>query len=478
MLILIMALFDLVAKGVILWFYMIKTQEKVDVALGSVFSSAFLTILKVIVGVMTGSLGIISEALHSALDFGAALLTFFAVRVGDKPPDDEHHYGHAKVESVSALIETGLLFLTSAWIIYEAVKRLFFESVHVEVAWYAFAVIGISIVVDVFRSRSLMKVAKETHSQALEADALHFSSDIWSSCAVMVGLVGVYFEIPAVDAIAALVVAGVVLYTGYNLGKRTIQELVDQAPEGVTEKVVEAAAAVEGVFGVAKVRVRPAGAAFFVDISVEVDRKLALDKVREVLSEVEKNICKKVPRADVTARAVPVAPDSETVVERVQIVAANHGLFVHDVVVHSLKGKKYISFDLEVAAELSLKEAHDIATKLEGILREEFGEDTEINTHIEPLKMDVLAGVKASGEEAKLVEEALHSVVVDLRLIYEPHSVEVRKVEGKLFVSFHAYVKGETSLEEAHSEASRFEYLLRQRVPSVARAVVHLEPGE
>ncbi len=457
---------------------MINTKKKSDVALGSVFSSAFLTVLKVIVGVMTGSLGIISEALHSALDFGAALLTYFAVRVGDKPPDEEHHYGHAKVESVSALIATGLLFLTSAWIIYEAIHRLFFESVEVEITWYAFAVIGISIVVDVYRSRSLMKVAKETHSKALEADALHFSSDIWSSCAVMVGLVGVYFKFPMADAIAALVVAGVVIYAGYSLGKRTIEELMDRAPEGVTEQVVEAAASVDGVFGVSKVKVRPAGAAFFVEISVEVNRKLALDKVKEVLSEVEVAIAKRVDRAEVTARAVPIAPDSETVVERVQIVAANHGSFIHDVVVHLLEGKKYISFDLEVAADLSMQEAHEIATDLESVLKKEFGDDTEINTHIEPLKMCVLAGDRASEEEVATVIAALNDLVGEMIFIHEPHEVEVRKVEGKLFVSFHAYVKGETPLEEAHSEASRFEYLLRQRVPRVARAVVHLEPGE
>ncbi|TAN61941.1 MAG: cation transporter, partial [Magnetospirillum sp.] len=204
-----------------------SSDRKQSVALSSVFASAAMTIMKLVVGLMTGSLGVLSEAAHSLLDMGAAILTWFAVRIGDQPADERHPYGHGKVESVSALIETGLLFVTAAWIIKEAIGRLLAEAVVVESTWWSVGVIVISILIDIGRSRALSKVAKETGSQALEADALHFSSDILSSCAVLVGLGLVWLGWPKGDAVAALGVAGFVMLAGWRLGTRTIDVLVD-----------------------------------------------------------------------------------------------------------------------------------------------------------------------------------------------------------------------------------------------------------
>ncbi|MER2556254.1 MAG: cation diffusion facilitator family transporter [Candidatus Competibacter denitrificans] len=199
-----------------------RQSGKTSVALGSVFASAALTLMKLVVGLLTGSIGILSEAAHSLLDFAAAGLTYFAVRVSDKPGDERHPYGHAKIESVSALIETGLLFLTSAWITKEAIQRLLHGGAEVDTTWYAIAVILISIAVDFFRARSLMRVVKATRSQALEADALHFSSDIYSSIGVLAGLTLNAFGYPQADAIAALGVAFIVCHAGYELGRRTL----------------------------------------------------------------------------------------------------------------------------------------------------------------------------------------------------------------------------------------------------------------
>ena len=224
---------------------MVEVKEKV--AFSSVIASVVLTITKFIVGILTGSIGILSEAAHSLLDFGAALLTYFTVRISDKPADKKHNFGYAKMESISALIETGLLFLTSFWIIYESIKRLFFASVEVNVTWYAFAVVILSIIIDISRSRALKKVAKETKSQALEADALHFSSDILSSLVVLLGLILMSFGINGADAIAALFVALFVMHAGYTMGKRTIKVLMDAAPEGTIETLEDQIRKVEGV---------------------------------------------------------------------------------------------------------------------------------------------------------------------------------------------------------------------------------------
>ena len=379
-------------------------NKKEEVALSSVFWSIFLTLMKGVVGFITGSLGILSEALHSGLDLGAALLTFFAVRIGDKPADERHPYGHLKVESVSALVESALLFVTSGWIIYEAIKRLFFEKVEIEVAWYAFVVIIISIFVDISRSRALMKVAKETKSQALEADALHFSSDIWSSGAVLIGLVCVYFKIPAADTIAALVVAIIVLRAGYKLSKRTFDVLIDTAPEGIAEIITEEAKKIEGVIGIQKTRVRPAGAALFIEISAEVSRKTSLEKSKEISKQIEEKIKAKVGESDITVRIVPITPSNETMIENIQILAHIHDVSVHDITIHLVDNKKYINFDLEVKNDSTISEAHDIATKLEDSIKTEFGNDVEINTHIEPLRSNILNGEKMlKKEETKII---------------------------------------------------------------------------
>lgn len=280
-------------------------NKKQSVALSSVFASLALTILKLIVGLLTGSMGILSEAAHSFLDLGAALLTFFAVKIGDKEADESHQFGHQKVESVSALIETGLLFLTSAWIIYEAVKRLTTGKTEIEVTWYAFAVMIFSIVVDFSRSRALKKIAKETKSQALEADALHFSSDILSSLTVIAGLIFVLLGITKADAIAAIGVSFFVMHVGYKLGKRTIDVLVDKTPVGLSEKINQIAGKVKGVVSVKRIRVREVGTNIFIDMTITVEGKLAVDKAHKICDEIEKKIKVGIPEADTTIHLEP-----------------------------------------------------------------------------------------------------------------------------------------------------------------------------
>jgi len=280
-------------------------NKKQSVALSSVFASLALTVLKLIVGLVTGSIGILSEAAHSLLDLGAALLTFFAVKVGDKEADEHHHYGHQKVESVSALVETGLLFLTSAWIIYEAIKRLSTGETEVEVTWYAFAVMIFSIIIDYSRSRALKKVAKETKSQALEADALHFSSDIYSSLTVIAGLIFVSLGIGRADAIAAIGVSFFVLHAGYVLGRRTVDTLVDTTPDGSSKKINSLARQVKGVISVKRIRARAVGNATFIDMTITVKKDMTIDKAHVISDEIEEKIKASIPHADITIHSEP-----------------------------------------------------------------------------------------------------------------------------------------------------------------------------
>ena len=297
-----------------------NSLKKQKVALSSVGASLLLTAMKLVVGIMTGSIGIISEAAHSALDFGAAGLTLFAVRMSDKPADSKHHYGHAKVESVSALIETGLLVVTSAWIIYAAIDRLKGGAMELEVTWYAFAIMIISIVVDFSRSRALKKVAKETNSQALEADALHFSSDILSSAVVLVGLIFVRMGIAWADAAAGIAVALLVGWAAFKLGKKTIDILIDAAPEGLSERIEEIALTIEGVISIDKLRVKPTGPQVFVEMVVSVNRTLSVEKVQQISKKIEQKVREDFPVADFTINLKPIALNNETIAERVHVI--------------------------------------------------------------------------------------------------------------------------------------------------------------
>src|SRR5437870_11179862 len=288
--------------------------EKRAVAGNSVLAAIAITALKIIVGVTTGSLGILSEAAHSGLDLIAAIITFFSVRVSDKPADADHQYGHGKVENFSAFIETGLLLLTCVWIIYEAVKRLFYHHVEIEPGIAAFVVMFLSMIVDYWRSRALGRIAAKYDSQALEADALHFSTDIWSSGVVVLGLslvmVGQTYGIGWLrdaDPIAALVVAGVVVYVSWRLARRTIDALLDAAPAGVRGNIIAAVRRVDGLLEIDRVRIRRAGNRYFADLSIGLARNVTFQRSEQVSYAVTAAVHDVLPDADVVVHSIPRA---------------------------------------------------------------------------------------------------------------------------------------------------------------------------
>lgn len=292
-------------------------HEKMNAAWTSVIAAIGLTTFKIIVGVMTGSLGILAEAAHSALDLVAAIVTWFAVRFSGKPADREHQYGHGKVENLSALFETFLLLVTCVWIIYEAIQRLFYKTVEIEVSIWSFLVMLTSIVIDFSRSRILYRAARKHNSQALEADALHFSTDIWSSSVVILGLifvsVGEAFPqlefLKQADAIAAMAVAGIVVYVSLELGIRTVQGLLDTAPKGMTEKITAVVEAVPGVINCHNVRVRGSGPGYFVDVHAVMDPNLSIVEAHTLTETIEQAIQAAVPHIDVTVHAEPAEPN-------------------------------------------------------------------------------------------------------------------------------------------------------------------------
>jgi cation diffusion facilitator family transporter len=280
--------------------------EKRRIALTSVIAALFLTAFKTIVGISTGSLGILSEALHSGLDLVAATITFFAVKYADRPADDNHHYGHGKIENYSALIETLLLLITCFWIIYEAIKRLVLKEYTIEVTYWSYVVIVSSIIIDISRSRALKRVAIKHNSQALEADALHFSTDIWSSLVVLVGIVGATFSFHLADPIAALLVACVVLYVCYKLGKKSYDALVDRAPKGIEAHVMEVVAFYPAIQTITGYKARESGPSIFIEFNAHLDKQLNLEEAHRVVSLAENDIKKKIKNCDIIIHIEPI----------------------------------------------------------------------------------------------------------------------------------------------------------------------------
>jgi cation diffusion facilitator family transporter len=284
-------------------------HEKQRVAGISVFAAIFLTGIKLVVGLLTGSLGLLSEALHSGLDLVAAVITFFSVRISDNPPDEKHHFGHGKVENFSAFLETILLLITCIWIIYEAMHRLITGDTNIEVNVWSYVVVIISIVVDYSRSSALSRVAKKYNSQALEADALHFSTDIWSSSVVLLGLICANFGFFFADSVAALMVALIVIVISYKLGKRSIEVLLDRAPKDRILKIEEVLNSLSEIHSYDNLKVRAAGADTFVKVNITLNAKLSLNKTHDICDKVESEIRKVIDRCDVFVHAEPLNPN-------------------------------------------------------------------------------------------------------------------------------------------------------------------------
>jgi cation diffusion facilitator family transporter len=286
----------------------LESKEKRNVALSSIVAAIFLTGGKLTVGLMTGSLGILSEALHSGLDMIAAIMTFFAVKYADRPPDSEHNYGHGKIENLSALFETLILTVTCVWIAWEAIDRLTSGKTDILLNFWSFAVIIVSVGIDFGRSRALYKTAKKYNSQALEADAIHFSTDIFSSLVVLAGLIGVYFNYHFLDSMAALVVSVIVFTITLRLGKRSIDVLLDRSPGNLKEKVIEISKEIPEICAVHDIRVRASGSNTFIDLNMHVDPGMSIGEAHDISTRLENKILENMKKTEVH---IHIEPDNE-----------------------------------------------------------------------------------------------------------------------------------------------------------------------
>jgi cation diffusion facilitator family transporter len=456
-------------------------SEKRAVARNSVLVAIAITVLKIIVGLTTGSLGILSEAAHSGLDLVAAIITLFSVRVSDKPADAEHQYGHGKIENFSAFIETGLLLLTCVWIVSEAIKRLFYRHVEIEPSLVAFIVMVLSMVVDFWRSRSLARIASKYDSQALEADALHFSTDIWSSAVVIMGLLlvlaGRSYRIDWLrdaDPIAALVVAGLVVYVSWRLARKTIDALLDAAPSGVRSQIIDAVSKVAGVLEIDRVRIRKAGNRYFADLSIGLARNVTFQKSEQMADAVSSAVHGVLPDADVVVHSIPRPVGEENIFDRIRAVATRHNFNVHDVSVQDLGGRLHVEQHLELDERLSLIQAHDEVSVLESEIRRDVPEISTILTHIESEPATIEPG-DPSVDDPALVGK-LKRVAREFPEILDAHDLEIKRVRDRLYVSCHCTMPDDLPLSRVHEIITDLEIHFKQAAPELFRVLIHPEP--
>jgi cation diffusion facilitator family transporter len=454
-----------------------SSQEKSTVAISSFVVAVALVSLKAIVGIMTNSLGIISEALHSGLDLVAAATTVYAVRASSKPPDENHLYGHGKYESFSALIEALLLLATCAWISYEAIQRLFFRQTYVEASLLGFLVMIISIVLDFSRSRALSRVAKKYRSQALEADALHFSTDILSSLTVIGGLLFVTLGFRIADPLAALGVVVVVVFLSLRLGKRTIFVLLDRAPEGLAEAIRAEVLRIPDVRSCGRVRVRPSGAQTFVDLQVFVDRSSSFDRVNAIAIEVEQAIRRLEPNSDIVVRTRPAMEPETRLAERIKKVASQiHGVRgIHNLEVHDADNGLHVEMHLEADPDASLETAHAVASRLESAVKASIREVAEVVTHIESAEEMPLTSADVTSESQRIVK-AVRDTVLQVPGVKRCRDVAVHSAEDGLHLTLTCVLDAGLSVSEAHELSTRIESVLHARIEGASRVLVHVEP--
>jgi cation diffusion facilitator family transporter len=450
--------------------------RKERAALWSIAASAGITLAKGAAGFATGSLALISDAAHSLLDVASTTITWAAVRAAHKPADDEHQYGHGKFESLAALVQTAFLFLLSGAVAYEGVRRLLAGQSDVEPSWIAAGILVLAILVDAWRWWSLTRTAHETGSEALEADALHFSADLVNSVLVLVALGAAALGYPQVDSLVAVGVAVFIAMAGFRLAQRTVGTLLDAAPKGLADLIRLKAEGVPGVVLVERVRVRSSGGQVFGEVLVHVSRSLPMESVAAIKRAIAAALREDLPRAEITVTADPIRLDDETVMERVMLIAARRHLPVHHVMVQEVGSRLSISLDLEVDGRLTASAAHDLATSLERAIQEDLDPTLEVDTHIEPLRVSPLAGTDEDAEVVRRVAQALGQAASQVGHIADVHSVRVRRTEDGLVVNYHCRVDPALTVASVHAHVDELERRVRAELPDILRVIGHAEP--
>ena len=497
-------------------------REKRTVALISVVASAGLAATKLVIGYSTNSLGILSEAMHSGLDLIAVLMTIYAVTIVIRPPDLSFTYGYGKIESLSSLIQIILLFAVAGWIFYEGLDRIMFKHTQPEITIFSFTIMIISIVVDLWRSKVLYRTARRYGSQALEADALHFKADMFSSSIVIIGLIFVlFFNIPNADAFAALIIATVIIYTSLGLGRRTIDVLLDKAPKGMNHLLLETVSGLEGVSKAHDIRIRNMGSTMSVDLHIEVPRTSTHDRAHKIATNVENRIREVMPNCDVLVHVDAIETSTETLTDKIRLIAAEtegiknvHSIYLSKIVWPPLKKKSgrndissetkrqeldmsdsltnhelvtnkssldlHLYLDVQVNRNLDLKTAHDITESFEQRIKLEIPQVKDITTHIEIESAEDTGVIGVEKKVSGSYMDKIRNLSMQIEGVIDCKDIGIVELNNEQHITLTIIImdkkgKDVISIEEAHKISTDVqENIIKQT--GASRVVVHSEP--
>ena len=458
------------------------SAEKRRVSLHSMLAAAAMTLLKLAAGLLSGSLGVLSDAAHSGLDMVGASLTFFSVRVSDKPADEDHTYGHGKVENLSSFGEVMLMAVSSGWIIWEAIRRMLYHSVELHHSIWPVLVVLSSIGVDFWRSRRLRAVAKLTGSPALATDAFHFASDIWSSVAVLCGLgaswVGTQYGIGWLryaDPLAAVVVSLLILRLTLRLGHEAVAVLMDEIPAQTRRQIVREVEQVPGVLAVEQARVRRAGAGYFADLTLALPRRFTFEHTGELVRSATAAVQRALPEADVVIHTVPRQARAESIFDRVRAVAARNNVSVHELSVQSHHGRLRVEQHLELDEKMPLLAAHGFVTAMEAEILRETPEIDSVLTHIESEPATIEPPEEMVAEDRK-IESAMRDAARFFPEIVDVHEIKVGHSGEHISLSCHCTLPDDLTMQRVHQVITGLEDRFKLECPEVQRVLIHPEP--
>ena len=458
------------------------SAEKQRVSLHSMLAAALMTVLKLAAGIMSGSLGVLSDAAHSGLDLVGATLTFFSVRVSDKPADEDHTYGHGKFENLSSFGEVMLMAISSAWIIWEAIERTLHHAVALHHSIWPVLVVVSSIGVDFWRSRKLQEVADRTGSSALATDAFHFSSDIFSSMAVLAGLgaswLGSHFGIPLLryaDPLAAVVVSLLILRMTVSLGHEAVSVLLDEIPAETRRQIVNEVEQVPGVLAVEQARVRRAGANYFADLTLALPRRYTFEHTGELVRAATEAVHRALPEADVVIHTLPRETKAESIFDRVRAVAARNNVSVHELSVQSHQGRLRVEQHLELDETLPLLAAHDFVCSVEAEILREVPELDSVLTHIESEPATIEQPEEVI-EVDRRIQLALLATAAQFPEIVDVHEILVGRNGEHIHLTCHCTLPDELLMQQVHQVITALEDRFKLECPEVYRVTIHPEP--
>ncbi len=455
---------------------------KIKVAMNSLYAAVIITLIKILAAYFSGSLGVLSEVFNSAIDIFVCLVTILSIKYSSRPPDADHNYGHEKVENFSALFQVFILFITASYIIYKAALRLFGnEVIEVKVNIWILLALVVSMIIDFYRARILRKIARETKSNALEADALHFSSDILSSGVVIIGLILVYFDISkTADTIAALIVTGVIIYLGFKLSKKSIDSLMDRVPAGLYEKVKYETLLIKGVEDIKSFRIRSSGSKIYIDMVILISRLVPFSKAHDIMDSVEKKLNELIENADVVIHSEPIETKSETINDKIRMIVNEFGLKCHDIFSHRINNEIYSELHIEVDNTNDLTKAHNEITEIEERIKKEIDVITHLKIHIDE-PSEIVFDTKDITENSKEMIREVNNILDESRDVISSSDIHVISTNGKIRVSLTCVFNYIHSFDEVHDIVTVLEskiYLnLKENYPKLANVIIHAEPS-